>query len=55
MEVQFPPEELQMKIVDILSTEDRKISLLMQEVENWKQKKKALMQMLLTGIVRVNV
>ena len=55
VEVQFPPEELQMKIVDILSTEDRKISLLMQEVENWKQKKKALMQMLLTGIVRVNV
>lgn len=55
VEVQFPPEELQMKIVDILSTEDRKISLLMQEVENWKQKKKSLMQLLLTGIVRVNV
>ena len=42
VEVQFPPEELQMKIVDILSTEDRKISLLMQEVENWKQKKKSI-------------
>ena len=36
-----------------LSTADREIELLQQDIEQEKQKKKALMQLLLTGIVRV--
>ena len=43
----------QTAIADILSTADREIELLQQELEQEKQKKKALMQLLLTGIVRV--
>ena len=41
------------KIVAILSTADREIELLERDLEQEKQKKKALMQLLLTGIVRV--
>jgi type I restriction enzyme S subunit len=37
-----------------LSLADRGILLLEQELEAWQQKKKALMQLLLTGLVRVN-
>jgi type I restriction enzyme S subunit len=33
---------------------DHEIELLEQELEAWQQKKKALMQLLLTGLVRVN-
>lgn len=33
---------------------DKEIDLLEQELEAWQQKKKALMQLLLTGLVRVN-
>jgi len=40
-------------IAEILSTVDREIELLEKELEQEKQKKKALMQLLLTGIVRV--
>lgn len=45
----------QTAIVKILSTADREIELLQKDIEQEKQKKKALMQLLLTGIVRVNV
>ncbi len=45
--------EEQTAIAEILSTADREIDLLQKEIEQEKQKKKALMQMLLTGIVRV--
>lgn len=45
----------QSAIAQVLSTADREISLLRQDIEQEKQKKKALMQLLLTGIVRVNV
>lgn len=45
--------EEQNAITSILSTADRKIELLEQELEQWQQKKRALMQLLLTGIVRV--
>lgn len=45
----------QTAIAQVLSTADREISLLRQDIEKEKQKKKALMQLLLTGIVRVNV
>ena len=42
-------------IEKILSTADREIDLLRQDIEQEKQKKKALMQLLLTGIVRVRL
>ena len=50
----IPPIEEQTAIAEILSTADREIDLLRQDIEQEKQKKKALMQLLLTGIVRVN-
>jgi type I restriction enzyme S subunit len=52
--VLIPPTiDEQKAIAKILSTAERKIELLEQELEQWQQKKKALMQLLLTGIVRV--
>ncbi|WP_130861829.1 restriction endonuclease subunit S [Bacilliculturomica massiliensis] len=53
--VQIPEIEEQAAIVEVLSAADREIDLLRQDIEQEKQKKKALMQMLLTGIVRVKV
>ena len=49
----MPPIEEQAAIAEVLSTADREIELLQQDIEQEKQKKKALMQLLLTGIVRV--
>lgn len=43
----------QTAIAQVLSTADHEINLLRQDIEQEKQKKKALMQLLLTGIVRV--
>ena len=48
-------EREQNAIANIFITADREIDLLRQNIEAEKQKKKALMQLLLTGIVRVNV
>ena len=45
--------EEQTGIAEVLSAADREIDLLRQDIEQEKQKKKALMQLLLTGIVRV--
>lgn len=45
--------EEQKAIADTFIAADREIELLQQDIEQEKQKKKALMQMLLTGIVRV--
>ena len=45
----------QIAIAEILSTADHEIDLLQQDINQWKQKKKALMQLLLTGIVRVKL
>ncbi|WP_066684534.1 restriction endonuclease subunit S [Christensenella intestinihominis] len=53
--VYLPPLEEQQQIADILSSSARKLDLLEQELAQWQQKKKALMQLLLTGIVRVSV
>ena len=54
--VSYPVDkEEQTAIADVLSTADREIDLLRQSIESEKQKKKVLMQLLLTGIVRVNV
>ena len=49
----LPSFEEQQAIAEILSAADREIELLRQDLEQEKQKKKALMQLLLTGIVRV--
>ena len=51
----LPSPEEQTAIAEVLSTSDREIDLLRQDIEQEKQKKKALMQLLLTGIVRVTV
>jgi type I restriction enzyme S subunit len=49
----LPPIEEQRKISEILSAKDKQINLLEQELEALKLQKKGLMQLLLTGIVRV--
>ena len=41
-------------IADILTVADKEIEILQKDLDQEKQKKKALMQLLLTGIVRVN-
>jgi len=52
--VNFPADvNEQSAVVEVLSTADNEISLLQQDLEQEKLKKKALMQLLLTGIVRV--
>lgn len=53
--IDIPDIEEQTAIAEVLSTADREIDLLRQDIEQEKQKKKALMQLLLTGIVRVTV
>lgn len=54
IKVCYPPDmKEQTAIAEVLSTADREIELLQQDIEQEKQKKKALMQLLLTGIVRV--
>lgn len=52
LRIPYPPINEQTAIAQVLSTADREISLLRQDIEQEKQKKKALMQLLLTGIVR---
>lgn len=54
-EILLPHIDEQTAIAQVLSTADREISLLRQDIEQEKQKKKALMQLLLTGIVRVKI
>lgn len=46
--------EEQKKIGEVLKTADNEIDLLEKELESLKQQKKGLMQLLLTGIIRVN-
>ena len=50
----YPTLPEQKRISEILNAADRDIALTEQELEAWQQKKKALMQLLLTGLVRVN-
>ena len=54
MPIPLPTKEEQNYIAKVLSAVDREIELLQQDIEQEKEKKKALMQLLLTGIVRVN-
>lgn len=51
--IKFPNIKEQLDIADILSAADKEIDLLEQELTQQQQKKKSLMQLLLTGIVRV--
>ena len=53
MKVRIPPLKQQQTIADILTAADQEIDLLNQELEQQEKKKKSLMQLLLTGIVRV--
>lgn len=50
----LPDLETQRKIADMLTVADDEMMLLEQERDEWMKKKKALMQLLLTGLVRVN-
>ena len=52
--IPVPPVKEQIQIANILSTADRELSLLRADLEQERQKKKALMQRLLSGLVRVN-
>ena len=54
MPIPVPSVNEQHAITNVLNAADREIELLRQNLEQEKQKKKALMQLLLTGIVRVN-
>ncbi|HHW71351.1 MAG TPA: hypothetical protein GX392_08495 [Clostridiales bacterium] len=54
IKVKIPSIQEQKAIADVLSTVDREIELLKEEVELLKEQKKGLMQLLLTGIVRVD-
>ena len=51
---QYPSVSEQKKIAKILQAADQEVLLAEQEFELWQQKKKVLMQLLLTGLVRVN-
>ena len=52
--IKIPRLEEQNRIINILSKADKEIELIEQELEQYKQLKKSLSQLLLTGIVRVN-
>lgn len=52
-QVFVPSSEEQTAIAEVLSTADAEIQLLKKDIEQEKLKKKSLMQLLLTGIVRV--
>lgn len=55
IKVNIPTDiEEQKAIAKILSQADKEIALLQQQLEQIKLEKKAMMQLLLTGIVRVN-
>lgn len=51
----LPPVEKQRQIANFLNSLDDQIDLLKKEINNLKEQKRGLMQLLLTGIVRVNV
>lgn len=53
MPIPLPTKEEQIFITEILFAADHEIELLQQDIEQEKQKKKALMQLLLAGLVRV--
>lgn len=54
LEISFPGCEEQRAIADVLDAISKNIELLEKEITEIRNKKKALMQLLLTGLVRVN-
>lgn len=54
LQIEVPSLEEQKAIAKVLMCLDQSIEALERELEQWQQKKKALMQLLLTGLVRVN-
>ncbi len=55
LKLKIPPLEEQQAIAQVLTTADQQINNLKQQISKLKQEKKALMQVLLSGKVRVNV
>ena len=53
--IEVPSIEEQNAIAEVIATNNTEIELLAQDIVSERTKKKALMQLLLTGIVRVNV
>ena len=51
--IKIPTLTEQLAMVKVLNAVDKELELLHQDIEQEKQKKKALMQLLLTGVVRV--
>ena len=52
--IELPSPTKQKAIAEILSIADKEINLLQKETDEYKQLKKSFMQLLLTGVVRVN-
>jgi len=55
LEIKLPPLKEQQKIAEVLTLADQKIELLKTELTELQEQKKALMQKLLTGEIRVKV
>lgn len=55
VKINYPEVEEQQKIASVLSAADKEIDLLKKELERLQQQKKGLMQVLLTGEVRVKI
>ena len=50
----IPSEEEQKAIANVINNADQEVMLSKKELEAWQKKKKSLMQLLLTGLVRMN-
>jgi len=55
LKIMRPPFEEQCKVAEILTNANKEVELLEKELEALKIQKKGLMQLLLTGIIRVNL
>ncbi|HMQ97918.1 MAG TPA: restriction endonuclease subunit S [Ignavibacteria bacterium] len=55
IKIQLPPIEEQLAIANVLTVADKEIELLKSQLKFYKQQKKGLMQVLLTGAVRVKI
>ena len=53
IKIRYPSNNEQIAIAEVLSKADDELELLQKEIEEQKRKKQSLMQLLLTGIVRV--
>jgi type I restriction enzyme S subunit len=54
LKIIFPPKEEQTAIAQVLQAADKEISLLKAKAEKLREQKKGLMQVLLTGKIRLN-